>query len=218
MSIVYVNLTTSTSGVNPQNFVISRTAGNLLVLCIQAQSGGDIPTVVGADTWLKSTNSPKNNNGGSNWEYIFYAIASGSGADTLVITWSSNYSYRYSSMYEFSGIDTSTPYIMDAGDAGTSNTLSSGTLTLTGNSVIVAQFEQDNDGGLGGFTPNSGYTAYSPDGGYIYSMYHIVATSEVAGGTIGASQRWGIIAAAFRESGGGPPPSRLSRLPLLGGG
>jgi hypothetical protein len=107
-------------------------------------------------------------------------------------------SYSVAEVLEFSGGTFS--FVSDS--TGTNNgtgTITTGTLTLSNPSVIVAQIEMDATGLVAG----TGYVSHSPDGNYVWNEYHITSSSEAATATNAGGLTWVIIAAAFQVSGGG---------------
>lgn len=199
MAITLVSRSPFASGVSPfLSTATAHTAGNLLVLVAQHQGGlvNPITSVTNSagDTWQKTTSSPywPNNGGSPNTEEIWYTLSTSGHAADVVTVLLNTASYTFLSLLEFDGGVWS--FLADSAAANTTpSVITSGSLTLSGSSVIVAQLEVDN----GSFTPGTGYTKLSPDGTYIYNEYHIVSVSEAATGTGAGGLPWLILAAAF---------------------
>lgn len=183
----------------------SVTSGSLIVVVIQAQSSGTAISSItdsvggGTNTYTVTAGSP-GNNGGNNYEYIAYATnVTGGSSFTVTVTFGSSVAYFCFAVYEISGADTTAPFVTDGKGQGSSTTPATASLTLTGNSVILAIAESDS----GSFSAaGSGYTKFqTDDNGFIEDEYHITSSSEAATFTTGNAP-WGIIAAAFKEAGG----------------
>lgn len=187
------------------NFGSSVTSGSLLVVLIQAQSGGAAVSSItdsvggGTNTYTVTAGSPSNS-GGANYQYIAYAKnVTGGASFNVTVTWGSAFAYFCFAVYEISGADTTAPFVTDSTGSGSSTAATTGTLTLTGNSIICAIAEAD----AKGFVAGTGYTLFQTDDlGFISDEYHITGSSEAAAMTVG-SGNWGIMGAAFKEAGGG---------------
>lgn len=205
MALAFVsraNTPTHTTGTTLSSPSQSHTTGNLLVVCIQAQDGGVVPTSVtdtAGNTYTKATNSPSNNNGGVNYDYIYYAKnITGNASNVVTSTWATGWNYLAITVYEFSGADTTAPFVTDSKSAGSGFALSTGTLSLGGVSCVIVSF-MEGDGGVPGMTAGTGYTgATTDDAGYIFDEYHITSTDEAGTATQPTSANWGIGAAAFK--------------------
>lgn len=204
MALAFVsraNTPTHATGTSVASPAQSHTTGNLLVVCIQAQSGGTALSSVtdtAGNTYTKTTSSPVNNGGGVNYDYIYYAKnVTGNASNIITATWAVSYNYLAIAVYEFSGADTTAPFVTDSTGSGASTNMTTGTLSLGGVScVIVAIMENDSANVTAAGT---GYTkAITDDGGYIVDEYHITSTDEAATATQAANLAYGIIGAAFK--------------------
>lgn len=178
-------------------------SGNLLVVGVQSQnSGGAISVTDGAgNTYTVTPGSPVTQ--GANKEWLFYAKNVTGGNLLLTISSDAGETYNTVVCYEISGADTTAPFVVESQGAGTGTSLSTGTLSLGGvNCFIVAQILVNT---AGTFSAGSGYTSPSYQDGFsfITDEYKTTSSDSVADGTQGGSSAWAIIAAAFKEAGGG---------------
>jgi hypothetical protein len=194
----HVNAATSTT--TPAQ---AHAAGNLLVAVFNCQLAGATISSVGntaGDTWTPTTNTPYPEvGGGVNDEIIYYVLSTvGNASDVITITLSAPVSYLTATVFEFHSSVGSFSYVSDSpGSAPSGTAISTGVLTLSGPSVIVAQAETDASAPT---TPGPGYTLNANDGfGFTFDEYHITSTSEAATATANSSAGWGILAAAFKE-------------------
>lgn len=185
------------------------TAGNGLIALVQYQNNVSA-TISGlantaGDTWTQiPANSPFQNTGSpANLQACYYVSSTaGHATDVVTATLTANSGYTAIAVYEVSGQNTSSFYVTSSTGASTTGTgIATGTLTLSGNAIIVAIFETD-----GGATPTTGYSGLTvTDGGagFVWDMYKLTAASQTASATGAVSGKWGILAAAFAEAGGG---------------
>lgn len=185
----------------------THTAGNLLVVVLEAQLQIGPTTITsvsdlssGANTFTVTPSTPFNESGGANAFAIYYAKnITGVASNVITVALSGSTSYCTITVYEFSGIDTTSPFVADSsGTAASGTAIATGTITLTGSSVIVAVYQAS-----AAPTAGTGYTqAQEDDNGFVFDSYHLTASSEAATATMGGSALWGILAAGFKAAGG----------------
>ncbi len=211
-AVTFINRAGTTSG-HSGTFSLAATAhaaGDLVVCGVQQQGTLSTPTVLNTagDMWTKTPSSPQNNNGGTNYEFLFWTITAGNASDVVQITTIVS-SYSTAACYSFhtSATWASPALLSDSGGQASSTNITTGSLTISAPAVVVAMLECDGQP----FTAGTGYTAFVSDGaGYINDEYHITSVSEPATGTQSTASPYGIIGGAFGESGGGgasPTPS-----------
>lgn len=203
---------------------VTHTPGNGLVVLVQYQNQtsaaiSSISNTPG-DTFIPSINSPYVNSGGGgvNRQSCYYcASCTGHATDIVQINFSGGPSqYSKAVCFEISGHDAAAFFIQDAvGSAASGATISSGALTISGNAIVLGIIETD----AGAAPVNAAYTLTADDGAsaFIWDVSRIVSGNETPSFTRANTGSWGIIAAAFKESGAAPPAS-VSRLTLLGCG
>lgn len=140
--------------------------------------------------------------------YIAYGKAGGSGANTVTIDPSSIGNYMAFAIAEYSGNDTTTLLDVDGGfSTGTGTAASDSLTTTTANALIIgvmgfetATTRTLTPGGsyteLGEFEDNNSITAYNA-----VSRIATTATSYTVDWTLGASDTWHALTAAFKEAG-----------------
>lgn len=112
---------------------------------------------------------------------------------------------------QFSGCDTTSPLVgtLQTG-SGTGTAIASGTVTVSGQSVICAGIE-----GNPTLVAGSGYSLTPMTdgfGGFTGDEYHITSANEAATATAGSAGLYGIIAVAFKAAAlSGKPPQGLFR-------
>lgn len=182
------------------------TTGDLIVVGVGSQQNtAQTITASGGctiGTVTATTHSPEADPGSGNFEWIYYAtVSAGSGAGTCNIQAATTGAPNYHTMaaYELSGQNAS-PFVIDVAANGSATTaITSGTVTVSGNSIIIAQLEAS-AGGLSSF--GAGYTGFSQDNatalnGFVHDEYHAVSSSEAATATQSSSSTFVILAAAF---------------------
>lgn len=142
--------------------------------------------------------------------YIAYGKAAGSGANTVTIDPSSIANYGAFTIVEYSGNDTTTLLDVDGSfSTGTGTTASDDITTATANALIIgvmgfetATTRTLTPGGsyteLGEFEDNLAVVAYNA-----VSRVATSATSYAVDWTLGASDTWHAMTAAFKAAGGG---------------
>lgn len=208
----------------------THTAGNLLVAAFYHQSSGDTSTGctnTAGDTWAPTRN-PAFNLSSQRVVELWYTATSTTAAstptgtigatnDVVTCTINSGNTFNAIDVYEFSKTSGTWGLVGDStgSAASAATTFTTGTLTLTNPSVIVAELLVTSSQTP---TPFTGYTqTNSGSSSFIWSSYHITSTSEAAGAT-GTSTGYAIVGAAFQASTGGGTPGCKNGLLLMGAG
>lgn len=185
----------------------NHTTGNLIYVWINIQNSGAAVTITdtAGNTYIQ-IGSPLQENpggGGGNWESQFYAKnITGNASNVINASWAGTPSgYNALVAYQVSGLDTVSPFVTSSsGTTSGGNPITTGTLTLTGSSIILGGMESDTQS----MTPIGGYTLTTVTdglGGYTATQYHVTSTSEVCSANGGGSE-YIIIAAAFKAASG----------------
>jgi len=136
MAIALVQSTETTSSTTLA-YGSNNTAGNFL-LCMRATGAySTVPTDTLSNTWVEVVN------GGNNWT-IYYAANCAGGANTVTAGGTS----QYFTLYEFSGVKTTSP--LDVSGQGSEG------ITTTKNGDLVFYTMDDHGGTITGFTPWTG--------------------------------------------------------------
>lgn len=178
--------------------------GDLIAVGVQSQQTTAwiiTATTCAIGTVTTTPHSPVTNSGNTEW--LFYGlVTTGATAGNCQITATTTGTPNYASMsaYDLSSPNATTPLLTDLSGMGTSATITSGSLTISGHAIIIAQME-GSAGNLSAF--GASYTGFSQDhatalNGYAHDEYHVVTTSDAATATQTSSSTFAIVAAAFQ--------------------
>lgn len=215
---VNANSASSISSLSSGNLSPAPVVGHLLVVLVVAhQQVSSITDTIG-NTFTEVPSSPLTF--GINYISIHYAVNVSNSTDAVTASFGTNSDYTTITVFEVSGNDTSSPFVDDdaATQIGADATITTGTLSLSGNTSIIfgsiVSLATGNGAGITGFT---GYTVTQSDSGtpYVWDEYHVpVSSNEAAGATTDFGDDWAIIAAAFKE--GTSSSSQGSKFLLIG--
>lgn len=208
MAIAVVNRTEGYAGGSIPSIncaAANHTTGNLIYVWVNTQNGGVSGTVTdtAGNTYTQiGTPTQENPTGGTNWESQFYAKnITGNASNVVKFTASGIANYTAIAAYQVSGCDTVSPFVTSStGTSSGGNPLTTGTLTLTGPSIILGGMESDTQN----LTAGTGYTLVVISdglGGYTATEYHITSTSEACTAN-GLGSQYVIVAAAFQAATG----------------
>lgn len=157
-------------------------AGSLLILrTTAAGSTHNTPTDGASNGWVQADSGPNNINGG-NWASIWYVKNATANAGTVTMNYGGSYIYRSAVLLECSGADTSSPLIATkGGTAGATNTATTGTFTISQESVIASitiGTPAITSGGSGWTATNFAITGDAT--AYFFDQHKIVSADEAA--------------------------------------
>jgi hypothetical protein len=191
----------------------SHTAGNLLVVNVSRHAATSVTVSDTAGNTYSSTGVDVTN--GSNHIEQWYAWnILGHASNVVTVTLSSGTAaYFNASVVQFSGAETASDPFVDADSAsGSSSAPSTGVLSISGSTVLVALIQADGSSinGGSGFT-RTVWNGGSGDGIYFADEYKIVSSSQVADATSGSAP-WAMVGSSFKVyvSPGGSGPYTYS--------
>lgn len=198
MAIAFVrgNSTSASSG-----FTItlpSNDAGNLIIVGVESTaSSTDTPTDTASNTYTLIQN---NVSGG--WYFkLWYAKNCNASASTNTITTSSGGGFSRNTVYEFSGLDTTTPLRTSNQNSASNNSVTAGALvTVSGDLIIGYVFSNG-----GTLSAGTGYTIPITPADVFAAMEYKVTSSTSENPAMGntGSAQWTAISAAFIPASGG---------------
>ncbi len=191
-------------------FTSSNGVGNWIAVAVRASSVGQVFTVTDSNgnTYRKAVQLSETVQGTT--LAIYYAENVRGGSNTVNVSCSIFGLLRFA-IFEYSGVATSSSLDASGGVQGASASLNSGNVATTANgdlvlgAMSVANFEA--------FTSGSGYTtigsvpAYPSTKLMVESEIQPVAAASSATASIGATDNWVALLAAFRAATGAPAPS-----------
>ncbi|MDP9128040.1 MAG: NHL repeat-containing protein, partial [Pseudomonadota bacterium] len=209
------SLVQSTSGAGAavtslaQTFGSNNTLGNLIIAFVRCSTSTQTVTV--ADTAGNTyTDAVNTSSTGDHQLHIFYAKNIQAGANTVTASFSASNANPYLAIYEYSGLDTTSPLDKTVSANGTSATASTGTTATTSwaNELVFAGLGVAS-GYAGTLTSTEGYTTLQQN----VTIPNAIAQGKVVGlaGTFTAStkltssQKWTGAVATFKAV----PGSRL---------
>lgn len=212
-TLTLVSRTATSTGVTASSVAApaqTHTAGNLLVALVFHEGAGFDPpsevtgiTNTAGDVWSKTTSTPYDDPVNSSYVVEAWYVLSTKGAtnDVVTATLNANTPYCTIVVFEINNSAGSFLYNMDSvGSHNASSTaITTGTLTITGESVVLALYETD-----AGSPPTSpsGTQGSSDGGGRVYDSYQFTSTSGAASATSSGVGGWTILAAAFTATTG----------------
>ena len=124
-------------------YATNLTAGSLLVCAVTFADAGGTITATCADsksqTWVNAVGPTRNASlGGVGFtQYLFYFENTGSGADTVTVTFSATVEFRRLNLHEYTGIATSGAFDQSSGAIGNSAAPNSGSQTTTADNELI---------------------------------------------------------------------------------
>lgn len=203
---------------------VSHTAGNTVIVVVSQQGvANNISSIsnTALDTW-QHAGSEFAGTGQTNLLNIYYVCSTaGNGSDVVTVNLGSSAAFRAGSVYEFSGMDTSTATsclnttASGTAGGGVTTAIATSSITLSASSeVIVAIMEMDGSTATAG----TGYTLRA-QGAFFAAEYHITSSSEAATATAATNGKWTILAGAFKGAAGvGGATSWFPGMTMLGVG
>lgn len=216
-----------TSGASAAFGSITVTAGNLLIVGMRL--GGNVTVTVSdtkSNTWTQITGASLQNNADGDSVYLYYAKSAAGGATTVTLTPSGSVSIR-ANLFEFSGLDTSSPEDQaNKNDQAAGTAATSGNITTTQAAEMLVGFASNGSTQTGTYTAGTlgSGTGTIPSGGTSSKtamMYHAESSTGTYSSTINFSNLnpdvvYGSIA-SLKDS-GGVSSTCNGRLSLLGAG
>lgn len=199
----------STSLVVSKAYTSNVAAGNLLICIVHIYNNGGGPgTITVTDTlgntWVQAAGGLAGYFG-LGWTEIWYCANCLGGANTVTATCTANGSSNYPgiTLFEYSGVATSSPLEAHADASGSAAGADSGNLTTSSASCLLIGFE-GNVTGATTFTPGAGWTVRETADGKASEKIVTPGTYSYSG-TYSPSVNWGLNVIAFKAPGGAPP-------------
>jgi hypothetical protein len=202
-------------------FASNNSAGNWIAVAVRASSTGQVFTVADsrANTYRKAVQLNETVDGTS--LAIYYAEKIAGGANTVSVSDSISGTLRVA-IFEYAGVATANSLDVSGSAHGSNASPSSGNVATTASGDLLLSAFTIGDPKT--FAPGSGYTIrenvpVAPNTKLmVEDQVQAVAGTASASATLGATDNWGVVIAAFRAGGaaGSTPPNVTSVNPTSG--
>ncbi len=199
----------------------SLTAGNLTVIAYYMDSPtvtpSGVPTDTAGNTYIQVGATQTQTPSGGNYAMFYAFNCLGNASNIVTVNLSASIGYRAWDRWQFSGVPTTNPYIINQfGTAASGTAMSTAAVSHGSGSAVITCFGgQFSTSGVTAGGSGYTFTAFAITGDvttYFGDQYKVVSADDTPTMTGSQSLSWALFAASF-----GTPPT-IRRLSLLGAG